>query len=67
MSSKSKQKLVSFRPILCRDWVVKASSLNEGICVVMTNINTGSTLVNYFNNEMDAALHIEYWIENYST
>jgi hypothetical protein len=33
----------------------------------MTNINNGATIINYFSNEMDAVLHIEYWIENHST
>jgi len=67
LSSQSTEKLVSFIPILCKNWVVKASSLNENICVIMTNINNGATIINYFSNEMDAALHIEYWIENHST
>lgn len=60
-------KLASFHPALINDWVIKPSTLDGVICVVMTNIHSFQTLVNYFEDEIDAQKFIEYWTENYST
>lgn len=57
-------KLASFHPALINDWMIKPSTLNGVICVVMTNIHSFQTLINYFENEADAQKFIEYWIES---
>ena len=46
---------VSLNPITLGDWKVKASSIGDGILIVLFNPSTSQTIVKYFTNEIDAA------------
>lgn len=52
----NKDNLVSLKPVLCNNWLVKASAYNqEVICVVAFNLYSEDTYVQYFFSQEDAA------------
>lgn len=65
MPNNSKKPFSSFQAVRYKDWIIKASTYDGNICVVMMNVFNKSTIINYFDDQEQASSYIEYWVERH--
>lgn len=55
-------KLKSFNPVLKNNWVIKFSTYDDHVLLVILSMMTGQTIIRYFDNEDGAVEFINYII-----
>lgn len=53
-------KLKSFNPVLKNNWVIKFSTYDDHVLLVILSMMTGQTIIRYFDNEDGAVQFINY-------
>lgn len=53
-------KLKSFNPVLKNNWVIKFSTYDEHVLLVILSMMTGQTIIRYFDNEDGAVQFINF-------
>jgi len=57
--------ITSLEPALLGDWIIKLSSVEENILLIMFNYQNKDTVVNYFTDEHEVNMFINMWIEKH--
>jgi hypothetical protein len=53
-------KLKSFNPVLKNNWVIKFSTYDDHVLLVILSMMTGQTIIRYFDNEDGAVQFINF-------